>query len=154
MSGGALPLQPACVLHRYDLLRELNRRGINRFNAWRVSDGAMPELFPVFLRTEAAHRGAIGELIDDGEALRQRIQTALDEGYTRRDLLIVEYSAQPVAEGLFRKLAVFRIGKRTVPALAVHEAHWCVRGGTQGIATPALYEEEASIIEQNPYGLS
>ncbi len=145
---------PALARQRYALLRRLNRSGINSFNVWHVDTDERPEAdaFPVFIRTDAAHRGVIGGLIPNRAELERRIGDALSEGFPRRDLIIVQYAAEPIAGGLFRKLAVFKVGDRTVPALCVHQDHWCVQTGTRGIATPELYREEQDIIERNPYG--
>ena len=116
-----------------------------------VQTCALP-IYPVFLRNEAAHRGPIGDLIADAAALGQRIDQALAAGYPRRDLMIVQYAAEPALPGLFRKMAAFKIGDRMVPALCVHEADWRTKQGTLGIATPALYEEERDIIVDNRHG--
>src|SRR5690242_15742486 len=48
---------PALVKQRFALLRALNRERRNHFQVYRVDDGERPGRFPVFLRTESAHRG-------------------------------------------------------------------------------------------------
>jgi len=145
---------PARVRQRFALLRQLKLRGVNRFGVWHVDTDERPaaDAFPVFLRSDAAHRGAIGGLIADSAELDRRIGEAMEAGYPRRDLIIVEYAAEPITANLFRKLAVFRIADRTVPALCVHQEDWRVQSGTQGVATAELYQEEHDIVERNPYG--
>jgi hypothetical protein len=145
---------PARVLQRFPLLRALKRAGMSCFDVWQVESDERPDAtaFPVFLRNDAAHRGPIGDLIGDPAALDERIAEALAAGYPRRDLIIVQYAAEPVLPGLFRKMSAFKIGDRMVPALCVHEADWRTKQGTVGIATPALYEEERDIVVDNRYG--
>ena len=67
-------------------------------------------------------------------------------------MLIVEYAAEPVLEGLYRKLSVFRMGDQMVSTTSVHDDKWLVKYGKPEIATPALYDEEYEIVATNPYG--
>ncbi|MEJ0022659.1 MAG: hypothetical protein WDN76_03885 [Alphaproteobacteria bacterium] len=143
---------PARALQRLSLLRRLYSAGFNSFQVWRVEDHEKPDRFPVFLRTQAAHRGVLTDLLETPEAAEAALQSALNEGYTRRDLMFVEYCAEPVKPDLFRKLAGFRIGDKMIPALCVHEAKWTAKYGSIGIAGAALYEDEADIIKTNRYG--
>ena len=53
---------------RYELLRALHQRGWNDFDVYRVSEGRVPERFPVFIRGEDDHGGAISSLIAATEA--------------------------------------------------------------------------------------
>lgn len=45
--------------------------------------------------TESAHREPLTDLIGDIEHLRQEIDRAIDAGYPARDLMVVEYCAEP-----------------------------------------------------------
>lgn len=140
---------PATVAQRFSLLRRLHRAGINRFNVWSVEGEEWPERYPVFLRTQSAHRGALTELIPDRPALEREIAAALAKGRPRRELMIVEYCAEPVREGLFRKLAMFRVGATMIANLCVHQSTWIAKDGEKGIAGQDLYDDEHRIIEEN-----
>lgn len=70
---------PARVRQRFDLLRTLKIRKINRFNVWRVEDGELPDRFPVFLRTQSAHRGPISDLLGSTEEVAGAVDQALRE---------------------------------------------------------------------------
>jgi hypothetical protein len=48
---------PGRVRQRLSLLRELKQKGINRFDAWQADDSSRSARYPVFLRTQSAHRG-------------------------------------------------------------------------------------------------
>lgn len=145
---------PARVRLRFSLLRALRERGLNDFDAWRVEDPRRPapEQYPVFLRTESAHRGTLGDLVETPEALEAAIGGAIDRGLPRRELIIVQYRAEPLRPGLFRKLAAFRIGDRTVTALAVHESRWSAKYGEPGIAGEDFYDDEYELVRENRYG--
>jgi hypothetical protein len=150
-AGARVLNNPALVNQRFSLLRRLKNAGLNSFSVWRVEDGEMPDRYPVFLRTRSAHRGVIGELVHDEETLRQEIDRACAEGYPAKQLMIIEYCAQPAGEGIFRKLAAYRVGDKIVPACSVHESHWAAKYGEEGIAGEALYAEELQLIRDNPF---
>jgi hypothetical protein len=145
---------PARVRQRFGLLRTLKENGFNRFDAWRIEDPRRPapQDYPVFLRTEAAHRGNLTELLETPDALEAAVEQALAKGIPRRDLIAIQYCAQPLRPGLFRKLAAFRVGDRMVTSLAVHESRWTAKYGELGIASPEDYVDEHASIRDNRYG--
>jgi len=140
------------VSQRFKLLRQLKDRGINDFDVWSLNDLGKPDRFPVFLRTASAHRGVLTGLLENPAALDQAIAAALDQGLPERELLVVEYCAEPVAPGLFRKLSVYRVGGRMVSSTCVHDSAWVAKTGVKGIASQELYEDELRIVRDNPYG--
>lgn len=142
---------PAKVSHRFSLLRQLKSSGINRFDAWRVDEAGTVNRWPVFLRTESAHRGPLTDLIETPEQLQREIEKAINAGYPKRDLMIVEYCAEPLREGLFRKHAIFRVGDRMITALAVHDTGWMAKRGQLGIAGEEHYREELEKLDANPH---
>jgi hypothetical protein len=143
---------PARALQRCAMLRALHARGQNDFKVWRPEDGEEPDAFPVFLRTQAAHRGTLSDLLETPEAAASALSKALDEGYALKDLMFVQYCAEELRPGLFRKLAAFRVGPTMVSALCVHDAHWSAKYGSLGIAGQELYDDEADIVTANRYG--
>ncbi len=145
---------PARVRLRFGLLRTLKESGLNRFDAWRIEDTRRPrpDEYPVFLRTEAAHRGNLTDLLETPEALEGAVEQALARGVPRRDLIAIQYCAQPLRPGLYRKLAAFRVGDRMVTSLAVHESRWTAKYGEQGIASTEDYVDEHASIRDNRYG--
>jgi hypothetical protein len=143
---------PARARQRLSLLRELQHRGINAFGAWQADDTARPRRYPAFLRTQSAHRGTLSDLLNDEAEVTAAIEGALASGVPMRELMVVEYCAQPVREGLFRKLAAFRAGDRMLCTLSVHERHWAAKYGELGVADQALYDDEYDIVARNRYG--
>ena len=143
---------PARVRQRLSLLRELKQKGINRFDAWQADDSSRPGRYPVFLRTQSAHRGNLTDLLQDETQVAAAVDAALAQGIPMRELAIIEYCAQPIAEKLFRKLSTFRIGTRMVSTLCVHEGHWSAKYGEMGIASEADYADEYAIVDENRWG--
>jgi hypothetical protein len=143
---------PATVAQRFSLLRRLHRTGFNRFNVWSVEAEEWPERYPVFLRTQSAHRGALTDLIPDRASLEREIAAALAKGRPRRELMVVEYCAEPIREGLFRKFATYRVGPAMIANLCVHQSKWVAKDGEKGIAGQELYDDEHRIIAENRHG--
>lgn len=142
-SGGMRVLNdPALAVGRFDLLVSLRLLGRNDFSVWRAAQRDAVDRFPVFLRTEAAHRGPMTDLIPDAQALDRAVDKALSDGYPLRDLMVVEYCAQPLPSGVFRKRAAFRVGDRVLGTLAVHDTNWSAKYGQLGVADESLYREE------------
>ncbi len=145
---------PARVRLRFGLLRALRDSGFNRFDAWRIEDTRRPAPadYPVFLRTESAHRGNLTDLIATPAALEEEIEKALQQGLPRRELIAIQYCAEPLRPGLFRKLAAFRVGERMVTTLAVHESKWSAKYGEIGVAGAELYDDEHAMVRDNRFG--
>lgn len=150
-AGAKVLNDPARVRQRFSLLRTLKERGVNDFDVWRVEDTRRPDRYPVFLRREWGHRGAISDLLHDEEQARSAVEAAVARGIPARDLLLVEYRAEPVREGLFRKLGAYRVGDRIVSALPMHQTSWSVKLGQPVISDPALYDEAHEIVTTNRY---
>jgi hypothetical protein len=124
---------------------------VNDFNAYRLDEGLRPARYPVFLRRASGHGRPSSALLGDWEAARRAIDAALESGIPESSLLLVEYAAEPVRPGVFRKLAVSRIGRRLVPQACVHDDRWLVKYGKLGPATPELYADEHRLLRENPF---
>jgi len=143
---------PARVHSRYGLLRALYRAGLNRFDAHRVENADVPSRWPVFVRFEGTHEAPVSGLLADAAALDAAVRAAVDGGAPVTALLVIEYAAEPVRPGLWRKLSVFRVGDASVAHTCVHDDNWLVKHGKAGIATPELYADELRIVREDPYG--
>ncbi len=138
---------PGRAMSRLTLLRTLHRRGLNHFDAWHVDEAPETLPYPVFLRTNSAHRGVLSELLHERAEVDQAVRAAVDQGIPRRELILVQYCAEPVRTGLFHKRAMFRVGARMVPSLGVFQSHWCAKLGELGVAGEALYEAERAALQ-------
>lgn len=136
---------------RAHLIKYLFHSGINSYTCHLPSTGEWPTRFPVFLRTMAAHRGVLGELLHDDAACRQALDEALQQGIPISDLAFVEFAASPTPpKGLFQKLSAFRVGEHVVRANTVNDSHWMAKIGVQGIASDEQYRQELKEMKDYP----
>ena len=142
---------PARFLGRSGMLRSLHRAGINQFDVYRVDSLERPKRWPVFLRLEGNHAAPVSGLLQGEEELESALEAAVAQGAPKSALLVIEYAAEPVRPGVFRKLSVFRVGDRFLGYTCVHEDSWIVKYGKAGIASDDMYEEEHALVRDNPF---
>jgi hypothetical protein len=145
---------PARVLSRWGLLRSLRLAGVNDFDAYRVEESVRPRRWPVFLRAEGAHLGPISGLLNDWDQVVAEVERAVAKGAPLTGLLIVEYAAEPLRPGLYRKFGSFRIGPAAFAHTCVDDNQWIAKTGRRDVTPPELYEEEQRVVRENPYGPS
>ena len=152
-AGGCRVLNdPARFPTRQGLLRRLNRAGINDFDAHRVEDLVKPTRWPVILRLDGTHGKPVAPLLEDWDQLLAAAQRAIARGFPISSLLVIEYSAEPVQPGLYRKFSVFRVGDAVLGYTCTHDDNWLVKYGKPGMAPAPFYEEEYGIVRDNPFG--
>jgi hypothetical protein len=141
---------PTATLRRFELLSELRRLGRNDFRAFRAT-GDLAELrFPVFLREERAHDGAISPLFHSLKEVEAGIGRALVTGYRLSDLLVIEFLDTADAGGTYRKYAAFVVGGRVIARSLASGRGWMLKfHGTDW--TREVAEEELSYVAGNPH---
>lgn len=142
---------PARVRFRYGLLRALNEAGLNGFDTYRADGFPRPKRFPVFVRSEAAHDAPVSALIEDQAVLDATLADLERRGQPLRGLIVIEYAAEPAAEGVFRRYGTFRVGERVLLDNVVSEDSWNVKHGKPGLATEEMYRQDARLIAENAY---
>lgn len=142
---------PARVLERFALLRRLHQAGINAHAVWRPAEGETPDRFPVFLRTGSGHRGVMSELLHTPAEVEAETERLLATGVPLRELMVVEYCAEPLDPDFFVRQAAYRIGDALVPAVWVTDRVWWVKMGRRGIATQAHFEQEREYVEKGAH---
>ncbi|MDZ4094033.1 MAG: hypothetical protein U1D35_03875 [Paracoccaceae bacterium] len=143
---------PRRFVPRAALVRMLAAEGINSFTCWLPAFGERPLRFPVFLRTLAAHRGTLSDLLHNAQEADAALTAALAKGHPLIDLGFFEYRAQadPIT-GNFRKLAAYRVGDRVLRALTVNDTGWHAKTGVMGLASEAEYQTELSEMDDYPH---
>jgi hypothetical protein len=150
-AGNAVRLlnHPTRSLRRHDLLRCLHERGINRFNAFLPSEPGQPWRYPVFLRQENEHTGSLSPLLRNKEEVRQALLTLVMDGYSPRDLLVVELCDTADGEGVYRKYAAFRVGDRILPRHVLFSRSWVLKD--LDLLEPSHREEVRHYCRTNPH---
>ncbi|MFN3230863.1 MAG: hypothetical protein ACE363_01745 [Alphaproteobacteria bacterium] len=142
---------PGAFRPRHAMLEHFRAENLNSFRSWCPAYGQMPNRFPVFLRSQAAHRGPITDLIHDPGQARAALEEALMSGHPLGDLQFIEYAAEALGEGFFQKHAAFRIGDTIVPALSVFSSGWAGKMNEDGRVPNHLYRRELNHIEDYPH---
>ena len=150
-SGLRVLNNPAKVKTRYALLRALHRAGLNDFNVHRADEINSSIRFPVFLRKNQLHDGPLTDLLHSPRELERAIAAAVNSGTPVENLVVVEFAAEPVRPGLYRKLGAYRVGDVIVPTVSAHETVWVAKYGQLGIAGEALYRDELQLLQTNPF---
>jgi len=133
---------PARVLTRYELLRTLYRKGINPFDVYRAENRPKPKRFPVFVRGDQDHDMPYGGLLSSQSELDKHLDFLIESGTPLRGLIIVEFCAEPVCAGIWRKFGSFCIGGRMHIDHHVTEGTWLVKSGNADISPEWLYLDE------------
>ena len=148
-AGAPVFNHPTQSMRRYDLLRKLNEEGINRFDAYMMTEHRKPKQFPVFVRAAYDHLGAISDLLPDQAALDAELARLRDAAIWPGDKLIVEFLPYADSDGVYRKYAAFRIGKGFVPRQMFAGRNWVVK--IHELNTPDLAAEEAAFLDADPH---
>ena len=141
---------PARTLRRFDLLRELARKGHNPFHAARAGNDLSGLRYPVFLRADRSHDGAVSPLLRSPREVDAAIGRALVAGRRIEDLLVVEFCDTADARGYYRKYGAFIVGDSIIPRRLDHGRAWMLkREGSEFSA--ALGLEELEYVRANPH---
>lgn len=141
---------PLTTLQRFDLLTELNRRGLNNFRAVRAGGDHNNLRFPVFLRNERVHGGAISPLLNSEREIQQAIGRALVQGNKLREVLVVEFCDTANEAGYYRKYAAFIVGKKIIPRSLNYGRQWMLKHSQTEFTMPMVLEE-LEYVSQNPH---
>ena len=142
---------PRLFLPRDIFLRRMHRAGINSFTCWRPAEGEQPDRFPVFLRTIAAHRGVLSDLLISRTEVDEAVAAAVAKGHPLFDLLLVEYAAAPSGPGRFEKRAAYAIGGSVFPGPIANDSSWVAKFGQLGLASDEDYAAQLQEARDMPH---
>ncbi len=148
--GCAIYNDPDRTLCRFELLSELRRLGRNEFRAVRATDDVRGLRYPVFLRAERTHDGALSPLLHSAAEVEAAAGRAVLQGRTLRELLVVEFCSTADADGHFRKYAAFVVGGRVVPRSLAYGTSWMLKHRVTEFTLPMVLEERDYILG-NPH---
>jgi hypothetical protein len=141
---------PRRTLGRFALLGELARTGRNPFRAVRA-DGDLGGLrYPVFLRGERSHDGAVSPLLGSPREVEAAIGRALVSGRRLPDLLVVEFCDTADDSGRYRKYGAFVIGERIVSRRFDYGRDWMLKRESSEFSA-AMGLEELEYVRGDPH---
>lgn len=146
-SGWKVLNHPSASLSRAELLRALADEGINDFRATRVWE-RVARRFPVFLRHEAEHTGAMSGPLPDQAALDTELRRLVDRGFSRERLLVVEIVDVRSADGLYRKYSAMRVGDHLFPVNVQFTRGWVTK--QTEVVTESTVAEELAFADAFP----
>lgn len=147
---------PTLSMGRYELLRTLFRDGINDFNVYRLGDDRTTIRYPVFLRREGGHSGALSHPLVNERQLNVALNKAAARGIPDDDMLIVEWCNVRDEHGLCRKYGAFYVDGEVIPRHLVISKDWVAKFTDFRAIEPLIpieeqIREEARYIEENPH---
>jgi len=140
---------PRRVMKRFELLSTLKSKNLNTFNVYRLPGFEGSCRFPVFIRGENDHKGAISDLIDSQEELDAYLKKVDATWKGRRGKIITEFCDISDQDGVYRKYSAFCIGGRILPRHIFFRNKWLVKAWER--LDPHLLEEEIRYVNENPH---
>lgn len=141
---------PVRTLRRFDLLQELERRGCNSFRAVRAGGSLSGLRYPVFLRAERSHDGAVSPLLRSVREVEAAIARALISGRRLQDLLVIEFCDTADDQGYYRKYGAFVIGERIVSRRFDYGRNWMLKRESSEFSS-AMGLEEFEYVRTDPH---
>ncbi len=143
---------PTRSMRRFELLRNLYETGINFHNVYMLTNGEMPERYPVFLRNSNDHGGATSSLLYSLKELKDIIARMDDQGKSREDKLIVEFCNTSDADGLFKKKSSFFINGRIIHRHIFCGKNWQLK--KPEIINLPMIKDELAFIESHEHEMA
>jgi hypothetical protein len=138
------------TLRRFELLTELRRLGFNEFRAVRATGSLEGLRFPVFIREERDHQGAISPLLGSQHEIYQALGKALIKGHDLANLLVIEFCDTSDKVGLYRKYAAYIVGDSVIAQSLDFGRHWMLKY-TKTEVYPEFAHEELDFVMNNPH---
>lgn len=136
---------PTRSIDRFELLRTLRDRGINRFSVYRADKPVRPQSWPVIVREEGDH-GRLSPLIETPEELERRL--AAGRGGRERKV-VIEFCPSADEQGIYRKYGAFVLGEKILARQIHFSRQWLVR--FPDIRDPETVREELEYVRTNPH---
>jgi len=141
---------PRRVARRYELLTKLFDAGINGFRAHRAAEGLEAVRFPVFVREESGHSGALTALLGSRREIARALRALRARGYRVADLLVVEFCDVSDSEQRFRMASACKVGEHIVPAFLISGRNWMLKWNESDHGEQAM-QENLDYLLGNPH---
>ena len=97
------------------------------------------------------HKGALSDLLHDKDMLSSAIESAVASGIPRSEILIVEYRAQEICPGVYRKSSVYKIGDNFIRDIWWYGRFWDIKGDADNLIGAEFYETELAELRDNRF---
>jgi len=141
---------PRTTLCRFDLLDTLYNLGLNRHRVIRSTSSLDDLRFPVFIRNEHFHSGALSPLLNTASELQVALTRAALLGHSREDLLVVEFVETRQEDGYYRKYAAHIVGEKIISRGLAVGGDWMLKAGGSQRTRSTVLEQRAYVFE-NPH---
>jgi hypothetical protein len=128
----------------------LSNTGINTFKAQRAAEASVAVRFPVFVREESNHNGALTGLLTSRRELERALLALRARGFPLTDLLIVEFCDLSDAEGVFRTASAVRLGEHIIPVHLLSGRRWMLKWDESDHGERAM-QENLEYVLGNPH---
>ena len=149
--GNRLLNHPVRSLRRYELLRTLHEAGINQFNVYRLDEVRRPARYPVFIRREQEHDGAISAILEGPEQYDRALAAIAAQPVSRDHLLAVEFCDTRDRNGIVRKYGAACIAGEIKPFHIYPSRLLIVKHATDAIVDADTAAEEMRYFDENPH---
>jgi hypothetical protein len=106
--------------------------------------------FPVFLRSEVDHRGAITDWLHSREDVERALSgLSLRNLFRRKHLVAIEYCDSSDGQGIFRKYSAMNVNGTLIPRHVLFSRNWVTKH--PDMVNDATVEEELDFIERFPH---
>lgn len=142
---------PARIKNRFELLRTLYNEKLNDFNVYLVSENRMPERYPVFIRRINDHKAPLTGLLETSQELETALETLHEKNEPDENLIIVEYCAQPVSDGYYKKHSAFRAGDNVFFYHTMVDETWLIKLGMSKPWPEEICQEDFDKVKNNAH---
>ncbi len=148
---------PTRVVRRFQMLQMLHAMGINKFNVHRLVDLREAPSFPVFIRLEHTHIGALTPILhtqaEFERAAARVIARCAIAGYRLEELLVVSFVDTADKHGVYRKYSAYIIGDEVIPRHLVFNRHWMVKHANRDreLGSAGYIDGEREYLATNPH---
>lgn len=149
--GGRTVNDPIRSMRRFELLRTLHAQGKNSFNAYRLADPFEPKRYPVFIRAEDDHGGAVTPLLHSAEELAAATERLAQDGQRRENKIVIEFCDVSDSDGIFHKYDAFRVGSQIIPGGFNFSRDWMVKDPAISLKDEEFRAPKAEYRETNPH---
>jgi len=141
---------PTRTLLRLDLLTALHENGYNDFRVAPATGDLDSLRFPVFLRGNTTHDGALTPMLRSRREIDGGITMLTRRGRRLDDILAVEFCDTADEHGIYRKYAAFLVGDRVLPRSLMHGRGWMLKQAETEFTVEHSIEE-LEYVRTNPH---